>query len=125
MPTHRIDGLDIHFVQGGPPGAPKRLLYVHGTGCNAGVWARHCDALPLDCQYVCVDLAGHGRSSGSGFRGTADHAFVIEGLAESLGWDRFVIVGHSLGGAIALTYAVYHPARLAAMVLVDTGGGCA
>lgn len=122
MPTHRIDGFDIHFVQGGPRDAPKRVLYVHGTGCNARVWERHCQALPSDCQYICVDLAGHGRSGGAGFRGTADHAFVIESLADGLGWERFVIVGHSLGGAIALTYAVYHPARLAAMVLVDTGG---
>ena len=37
MPTHQIDGLDIHFVQGGPQDAAKRVLYVHGTGCNAGV----------------------------------------------------------------------------------------
>ncbi len=122
MPTLRIEGLDIHFVHGGPRDAAKRVLYVHGTGCNAGVWARHCESLPMDYQHVCIDLAGHGRSGGAGFRGTADHAFVLEGLAELLGWDRFVIAGHSLGGAIALTYAVYHPTRLAAMVLVDTGG---
>lgn len=122
MPTHSIDGLDIHFLQGGPADAAKRVLYVHGTGCNARVWARHCASLPADCQYVSVDLAGHGESTGSGFRGTADHAFLIEGLVRRLGWRRFVLVGHSLGGAIALTYAAYHPARLAAMVLVDTGG---
>lgn len=84
MPTHGIDGLDIHFVQGGPTDAAKRLLYVHGTGCNAGVWARHCERLPADCQYVSVDLAGHGESGGTGFRGTADHAFVIDGLVEHL-----------------------------------------
>lgn len=122
MPTHRVDDLDIHFVHGGPRDATMRLLYVHGTGCNAGVWARHCASLPPDYEYVCVDLAGHGGSSGAGFRGTADHAFVIDAVVAHLGWDRFVIVGHSLGGAIALTYAVYHPAKLAAMVLVDTGG---
>ncbi len=122
MPVHRIDALDIHFVHRGPEDSPRRVLYVHGTGCNARVWDRHCASLPPEYQTACIDLAGHGRSSGAGFRGTADHAFVIDALADRLGWDRFVLVGHSLGGAIALTHAVYHPARLDALVLVDTGG---
>jgi pimeloyl-ACP methyl ester carboxylesterase len=70
---------------------------------------------------VAIDLPGHGQSPGLGFRGIGDYtAFVVE-LAAALGWDRFVVVGHSMGGAVALLTALYHPERLAGLVLVDTG----
>jgi pimeloyl-ACP methyl ester carboxylesterase len=70
---------------------------------------------------VAIDLPGHGQSLGLGFRGIADYtSFVVE-LATALGWDRFVVVGHSMGGAIALLIALHHADRLAGLVLVDTG----
>jgi pimeloyl-ACP methyl ester carboxylesterase len=70
---------------------------------------------------VAIDLPGHGRSPGPGFRGVADYAHFVVELARALGWDRFVLVGHSMGGAIALLTALYHPEYLAGLVLVDTG----
>jgi len=58
----------------------------------------------------------HRRPSELGLKGSN-----LEQLAESLGWDRFVVAGHSLGGAIALAAAVYHMDMMNGLMLIDTG----
>jgi len=113
----------IHYHAAGrhPGGAGRRVLYVHGTGCAGSVWLPHMAAISDAHTAVAIDLPGHGQSPGRGFRGAADYAnFTVE-LAKALGWSRFVLVGHSLGGAIALLTALYHPELLDGLVLVDTG----
>jgi pimeloyl-ACP methyl ester carboxylesterase len=70
---------------------------------------------------VAIDLPGHGNSPGPGFRGVGDYTHAVVELARALGWTRFVVVGHSLGGAVALTTALYHADLLEGLVLVDTG----
>ncbi len=105
----------------GPAGRGQRVLYVHGTGCNSEVWMPHMQAIAEAHATVAIDLPGHGGSPGRGFRGIADYAYFVVELARTLGWDRFVMVGHSMGGAIALLTALHHPELLDGLVLVDTG----
>jgi pimeloyl-ACP methyl ester carboxylesterase len=132
MPVTEILGLRIHYRGPGHPGAPaapgdagdrrgQRVLYVHGTGCNGAVWDDHMAAVAHAHTPVAIDLPGHGRSQGRGFRGMADHAEFVIGLADALGWSRFVLAGHSMGGGIGITAALYHPDRIAGLLLVDTG----
>ena len=123
MPASEIRGLSIHYHAPREPGDHRgqRVLYVHGTGCNGRVWDDHMAAIAGDHTPVAIDLPGHGRSQGAGFRGMADHAEFVIGLADALGWRRFVVAGHSMGGGIAITAALYHPERIAGLVLVDTG----
>lgn len=122
MPFADIDGLKIHFyTQQATATEQRRLMYVHGTGCNARLWLRHMRAIAASHTSVAIDLPGHGRSTGLGFRGAADYAHYCIELANYLEWDEFVLVGHSLGGAIALTVASYDAERLSGLVLVDTG----
>ena len=118
-----IDERTIHYRSVGSPSARRgrRVLYVHGTGCNSQVWEPHMAALADTHTPVAIDLPGHGRSAGRGFRGVADYTYFVAELAKALGWDRFVVVGHSLGGAIALLTALYHGELLDGLVLVDTG----
>lgn len=118
-----IDGLRIHYHAAGNPAARQgqRVLYVHGTGCNTRVWEQHMHAIAEAHTPVAIDLPGHGRSEGRGFRGAADYGHFVVELARHLGWDRFVVAGHSMGGAIALTMAVYHPDLLNGLMLIDTG----
>jgi len=113
----------IHYhVVGGPAArGGQRVLYVHGTGCSSEVWIPHMKAVADAHAPVAIDLPGHGRSPGRGFRGIADYAYFVVELAKTLGWDRFVMVGHSMGGAIALLTALHHPELLDGLVLVDTG----
>jgi pimeloyl-ACP methyl ester carboxylesterase len=113
--------IHYHTVSQPPKGGGRRLLYVHGTGCNGQVWLPHMTAIADAHTAVAIDLPGHGKSSGRGFRGVADYTYFTVELAKALGWSRFVIVGHSLGGAVALLTALYHAELLDGLVLVDTG----
>jgi pimeloyl-ACP methyl ester carboxylesterase len=118
-----IDGLRIHYQGVGEltPARGQRVLYVHGTGCNTKVWQPHMAAVAAAHIPVAIDLPGHGQSAGNGFRGVADYSHFVVELAAHLGWKRFVVAGHSMGGAIALTIALYHAELLNGLMLIDTG----
>lgn len=123
MAFANIDGLSIHYHAVGDPAEQRgqRVLYVHGTGCNTRVWEQHMQAIADVHTPVAIDLPGHGQSEGRGFRGAADYGHVVVELARHLGWERYVVAGHSMGGAIALTMATYHPELLNGLMLIDTG----
>lgn len=123
MPSTEIEGLTIHYDHLTPPAQTggQRVIYIHGTGCNARVFAAHLRAMAAEHELVALDLPGHGRSGGNGFRGAADHAFFVGALIEHLGWDHCVVAGHSLGGGIALSVAIYFPQRVSGLMLIDTG----
>ena len=118
-----IEGLKIHYHAIGDPKAKKgqRVMYVHGTGCNTRVWEKHMEAVADSHTPLAIDLPGHGESEGSGFRGAADYSNFVVQLAESLGWDRFVVAGHSMGGGIAITTAVYNAEMINGLMLIATG----
>src|SRR5262245_11612360 len=108
-----------------PRGRAASGLYVHGTGRNGRVWEDHMAAIAETHTPVAIDLPGHGRSSGRGFRGMADYAHVVMELGRALGWERFVVAGHSLGGGVAITAALYHPEEHIAgcrLAIIDGGG---
>lgn len=123
MPDTIIEGLKINYDRYFPnAGKPRqRVIYVHGTGCNAKVFEQHLRAIAVEHEVVALDLPGHGASSGDGFRSAFDYAFFVGGLIERLGWDRCVVAGHSLGGGIALAVAVYFAPLVSALMLIDTG----
>ena len=123
MPSVTIDGLAIHYEhwRGPDTAQKKRVMYVHGTGCHAGVFAQHCVVIARQHEVAAIDLPGHGRSQGRGFRSAIDYAFFVGQLVEQLGWDDCVLAGHSLGGAVVLATAVYFPELLDALLLIDTG----
>jgi pimeloyl-ACP methyl ester carboxylesterase len=122
MGSVEIAGRTVHYRAAGPAGGGRRhVLYVHGTGCDGRVWEPHMRALGDTHTTVAIDLPGHGESPGPGSRAVADYAHAVVELARALGWSRFVLVGHSMGGAVALTAALYHADLLDGLVLVDTG----
>jgi len=94
-----------------------RLVFVHGSGGTELVWRYQLERFP---HGLAVTLPG---------RGDGDHFGRIETATEWLRGELhggaagpFVLVGHSLGGAIALQYALDHPGELAGIVLVGSGG---
>ena len=105
----------------------RPLLLVHGFTGSKEDFADHLDPLAAAGWHVVApDLRGHGQSDKPGGEGdyTLDHfARDVLALADGLDWDRFSLVGHSMGGMVAQIVALDAPERLDALVLMDTGHG--
>jgi pimeloyl-ACP methyl ester carboxylesterase len=99
------------------------ILFIHGIGGHAGVWADAQERLAERFTSIAPDLPGHG---GSG-QGTGDYslgglASTLRDLLVALGHDHATVVGHSLGGGVAMQYAYQFPERTDRLVLVSSGG---
>lgn len=114
------DGLSLHALEWSREGTP--LVFLHGFSNEAHVWD---DAAPAVAPYyrtLAFDLRGHGDSDRDP-EGRYDYDFHVadlEAALASLGIERFVLVGHSLGGRIAMRFAGKHPNRIAGLVIVDS-----
>ncbi|EPM99030.1 alpha/beta fold family hydrolase, partial [Pseudomonas syringae pv. actinidiae ICMP 19070] len=94
---------------------------MHGWLDNANSFARlapHLEGLRI----VALDLAGHGHSdhrpAGAAYA-LADYVFDVLQVAEQLGWQRFALLGHSLGAIIAVLLASSLPERVTHLALID------
>lgn len=107
-------------IEEGAGGAP--LLLVHGfTGAKDDFAELAGPLAAAGWHVVAPDLPGHGDSHPDG----AEHGFeayaeVVLAVADDLGWERFALLGHSMGGVVAQFVAMAAPARLSHLVLMDT-----
>jgi pimeloyl-ACP methyl ester carboxylesterase len=101
------------------PKAPP-LVLVHGAGGNLMHWPGELRRLP-DHEVYALDLPGHGRSGGPGQAEIGAYTEVVREFADVLKLPAFVLGGHSMGGAIALEFALRYGGRLAGLILVGTG----
>lgn len=113
-----VDGTRLHvFEKGSGPG----ILMIHGLGGQMRNFARSgVDDLATDHRVVLVDRPGSGyseRPKGASVS-LAEQARTIASLIDQLELDRPLVVGHSLGGALALTLALDHPAKVGGLALV-------
>ncbi len=108
-------GLELEILQAGPSGG-RPLLLVHGFTAVKEDFAEHLDALgALGWHVVAPDLRGHGRSSkpdDPSAYSLRTFAADVLGLADALGWERFSIVGQSMGGNNGIYLAAEHPDRI-------------
>jgi len=95
------------------------LVLVHGAGMNMMNWPPSLRRLP-DHDIYALDLPGHGRSQGPGRDSIGAYVEVLSAWATAMQLPAFVLAGHSMGGAIALQFALRYPSRLAGLVLVAT-----
>jgi pimeloyl-ACP methyl ester carboxylesterase len=101
---------------GNPP-----LILVHGAGGTRLYWPPEIRRLPAYCVYA-LDLPGHGKSSHSdGHQTIGEYSDILIEWMEVVHLRRAVIVGHSMGGAIALSMAIQHPDRVIALGLISSG----
>jgi pimeloyl-ACP methyl ester carboxylesterase len=119
-----VGGLSTHCLIAGPANAPH-VVFVHGLGGSIPTWSLNLTAFAERFRICAVDLVGAGSSA----KPTQDYSvsnladFLVRFL-DALGsdWQRVSIVGHSLGGAVALAFAKQHPDRVEKLVLVDCAG---
>lgn len=111
-----VDGLSLHYlVEGRGPA----VVLVHGLGGFAQSWRHNIAPLASRATVYAVDLPGFGRSAKprAGY-GLAYFTRALHGFLDALGLSQASLVGHSLGGAVAVTYALTHPARVERLALL-------
>jgi pimeloyl-ACP methyl ester carboxylesterase len=115
-----FDGALVRYRTTGPGSKRPWLVWIHGWGCHQGFWSRQLDAFADDFSVLALDLAGHGASS-TGSRAGAIEEFARDVLAaaDAASLPRFVAIGHSMGGAVAVEVARRDPTRVSAVVAVD------
>jgi pimeloyl-ACP methyl ester carboxylesterase len=115
--------LRLAALEWGPADGPP-LLALHGWLDNAASFCRLAPLLP-DVHVVAVDLPGHGRSDhrplGAAFH-FLDFLPDVAAAADSLGWQRFVLLGHSMGAGIASLMPAAFPDRIERVVLLEGVG---
>jgi len=113
----------LHVDDGGS-GAAIPVLFVHGNGANLEQWRAQLDHLRPSRRAVAFDLRGMGKSDlpANGDYSVAGMADDVQAVADALHLQKFVIVGHSFGGAVVAMYAAKHPERVAGVVFADAAG---
>ena len=113
------EGFEITFDVGGE--GKTALVFIHGWSCDRGYWSEQIPRFMKDYKIVAIDLPGHGASGSS----RADWS--LQGFGEDvkqvvnfLGLEKVVLIGHSMGGPVALEAAGLMPGKVAAVIGVDT-----
>ncbi len=112
-----------HRVRFHRAGEGPLLVLLHGIASTAETWAPVVEALAARHTVLAPDLLGHGESAKPrGDYSLGAHASGVRDLVAALGYDRATVVGHSLGGGIAMQFAYQFPERVERLVLIGSGG---
>ena len=132
MPTKyvSVDGCPIHYWHMGASTLPNvvpdvrraaAVLFVHGAGWNGALWQSHLEFLKNDYVPLAFDFPGHGRSGGTEALASIEaYRDCLTGFVAALDLPPLVLVGHDLGGAAALAYAISKPQQVRGLVLTGT-----
>ncbi len=117
-----VNGLKLHYQEWGSPAAPA-ILMLHGFGVSGHMFDEFAQRMEDGYRLIALDQRGHGDSDWAAAGDYSRHAFVddVEAFRKALSLDTFILVGHSMGGLNAVSYAVEHPRQVTALVLVDVG----
>lgn len=120
------DGTKLYALLAGPPAAERTLVFLHGLGGAQSTWANVLGEFADAYRIVALDLPGHGASDKPS-PDTADYSILglanaVAEVLEQLDLASAVLVGHSLGGAIALHLALERPKLVSGLVLVNSAG---
>ena len=111
-----VDGLRLHYVV---EGRGPAVILVHGLGGFAETWRHNVGALASRATVYSLDLPGFGDSAKPPARYRLGYfAEALRGFMDGMSIAQASLVGHSLGGAVSVTYALTHPSRVERLALV-------
>lgn len=121
-PNHQIWSIILNENHSGTP-----LVLVHGMGGGIGLWAKNLEHLARNRPVYAFDLLGFGKSSRPSLSSNPEEAerqFVeaIEEWCKTMKLERFILLGHSLGGYLCTAYALKYPERICHLVPADPWG---
>jgi len=118
--TVQLHGQPVSYFRAGE-GPP--IVLIHGITSSARTWREVMPGLAETHTVIALDLPGHGRSGKPrGDYSLGNYASGIRDLLSVLDIGRVTVVGHSLGGGVAMQFGYQFPNRIARLVLVDSGG---
>jgi pimeloyl-ACP methyl ester carboxylesterase len=121
--AERTVTLHGHAFSYSDSGTGPALLFIHGILGSQKQWGHLVDRLDEDHRLIVPDLFGHGQSAKPvGDYSLGAHAATLRDLLDRLGIEQVSLVGHSLGGGIAMVFAYLFPERVDKLVLVASGG---
>ncbi|HEY7541321.1 MAG TPA: alpha/beta hydrolase [Methylomirabilota bacterium] len=97
---------------------PRTALLIHGSGMSARSWVNQLHGRPDTLRMIAVDLPGHGESDPTPAESVEEYAAVVGDVLAALECGPVVVVGHSLGGSIAIALAAQRPALVRGLVLI-------
>lgn len=118
---YSVDGLRLRYVEWGESTSEPMVL-IHGFSSTADAWARVGEVLAAEYHVVAPDLRGHGQSEWDPQERYSDHQLAtdVHTLVQQLGLPPFTLIGHSMGGAVAFTYAATYPEDVVRLVIEDS-----
>jgi pimeloyl-ACP methyl ester carboxylesterase len=124
MPSFHHNGIRLEYLDTNPnAGADEcALLFVHGAGSSSEIWEFQVEEFSPTHRVLATDLSGHGKSqTGKDSVSIKGYSEEILALVDHLGLERYLMVGHSMGGAATLSYTLLPPRVMPlGLVLVGT-----
>lgn len=124
--SHFVDlpgGYHVHYRDEGDPNQPP-LVLLHGFGDSFTSWEGWVRQLNTQFRIISLDFPGHGltRAPADSRLRAEDSADFVDAFATKLALPKFAVAGNSMGGGVAWQFAVRHPDRVNALILVDAAG---
>jgi esterase len=118
----QVNGLQLHYVEWGERTSPP-IVMLHGLRGSARTWDLVAQPLSGQYQLLALDQRGRGESDWAADGNYTRDAYIadIEAFVDQLGLGKFILAGHSMGGANTIAYTAKHPERVRAAVIEDMG----
>lgn len=103
-------------------GNGEKILFIHGAGGSSKSWLYQTEGLKSEVEVIAADLPGHGKASDtSGCTSIEAYRDSLHSALVSSGIERLYLAGHSMGGAVAISFTLAFPDMVKGIILVGTG----
>lgn len=118
MASFRFKNIEIHFTS---VGVGNTIVLLHGFLENLTMWDQIALQLSKKYQVICIDLLGHGHTENLGYIHSMEmQAEIAKHVLDKLKINKYALIGHSMGGYVALAIAELHPQNLQGLCLMNS-----